>query len=251
MRPSLTALLTVIRSSLRTRVELEAEILALRHQLAVLQQTEQRRLRLSQTDRLLWVLLSGVWSRWREAVQIVQPATVVSWHRASSPGTGAGVPRDPRLGRPPIATDVRALIQKMHRANPLWGAPHIHGELQTLGIGVTAASIRARRGKTLETAKQLPTGHRASPRPYHSFLGICCTSCTRLTAGLAPPRQTHSNAGPSCAWLRAPARATVSPVDRACALGLQGLHRGLRNTSPLTLGRCQVVHAIRPQAICS
>ena len=78
MRPSLTALLTVIRSSLRTRVELEAEILALRHQLAVLQQTEQRRLRLSQTDRLLWVLLSGVWSRWREAVQIVQPATVVS-----------------------------------------------------------------------------------------------------------------------------------------------------------------------------
>ena len=81
MRPSITALLALIRSSLRTRAELEAEILALRHQLAVLQQTAPRRLRLSQADRLLWVLLSRVWSRWRDAVQIMKPATVVSWHR--------------------------------------------------------------------------------------------------------------------------------------------------------------------------
>ena len=210
MLPSITALLTVIRSSLRTRVELEAEILALRHQLAVLQQTAPRRLRLSQADRLLWVLLSRVWSRWREAVQIVQPATVVSWHRRLFAWHWRWRSARPRLDRPPIATDVRALIQKMHRANPFWGAPHIHGELQKLSIEIA-----------------------------------------ETTAGPAPPRQTHSSAGPSCAWLRAPARAAVSPVDRACALGLQGLHRGLRNTSPLTLGRCQVVHAIRPQAICS
>ena len=81
MRPSLTALLAAIRSSLHTRAQLEAEILALRHQLAVLQQTAPRRLQLSRADRLLSVLLSRVWSRWREAVQIVQPATVVSWHR--------------------------------------------------------------------------------------------------------------------------------------------------------------------------
>ena len=81
MRPSITALLAAIRSSLRTRAQLEAAILALRHQLAVLQQTAPRRLQLSRADRFLWVLLSRVWSRWREAVQIVQPATVVSWHR--------------------------------------------------------------------------------------------------------------------------------------------------------------------------
>ena len=81
MRPSITALLAAIRSSLRTRAQLEAAILALRHQLAVLQQTAPRRLQLSRADRLLWVPLSRVWSRWREAVQIVQPATVVSWHR--------------------------------------------------------------------------------------------------------------------------------------------------------------------------
>jgi hypothetical protein len=77
MRQSITAFLAVIRSALRTRAELEAEILALRHQLAVLQQATPRRLRLSRTDRLLWVVLSRVWSRWRDAVQIVQPATVV------------------------------------------------------------------------------------------------------------------------------------------------------------------------------
>ena len=81
MHPSVTALLAAIRASLRTRAELQAEILALRHQLAVLQQAAPRRLRLSRADRLLWVLLSRVWSGWRGAVQIVQPPTVVSWHR--------------------------------------------------------------------------------------------------------------------------------------------------------------------------
>src|SRR5215471_11693492 len=81
MRPTITAILAVIRSSLRTRADLAAEILALRHQLAILQQAAPRRLRLSRADRLLWVLLSRVWSRWREALQIVQPATVVCWHR--------------------------------------------------------------------------------------------------------------------------------------------------------------------------
>jgi len=65
----MTAVLAAIRSSLRTRAELELEILALRHQLAVLQQAAPRRLRLSRADRLLWVLLSRVWRGWRGAVQ--------------------------------------------------------------------------------------------------------------------------------------------------------------------------------------
>src|SRR5215471_9570585 len=70
MRPSITAILAVIRSTLRTRAELAAEILALRHQLAVLQQAAPRRLRLSRGDRLFWVVLSRVWRGWRDAVQI-------------------------------------------------------------------------------------------------------------------------------------------------------------------------------------
>jgi hypothetical protein len=141
MRPSITAVLAVIQSSIRTRAELEAEILALRHQLAVLQQTAPRRLRLSQADRLVWVLLSRVWSRWREAVQIVQPATVVSWHRRLFAWQWRWRSARPPLGRPPIAVDVRALIQKMHRANPFWGAPHIHGELQKLGIEIAETTV--------------------------------------------------------------------------------------------------------------
>ena len=71
------ALLASLRATIRCRVELAAEILALRHQLAVLQRSASRRPRLRPIDRPLWVLLSHVWPNWRQAVQIVTPATVV------------------------------------------------------------------------------------------------------------------------------------------------------------------------------
>ena len=107
MRASVTALLAAIRSSFRTRAELEIEILALRHQLAVLQQAAPRRLQLSRADRLLWVLLSRVWRGWRGAVQIVQPATVVAWHRRQFAWQWRWRSAQSRLGRPPIADDIR------------------------------------------------------------------------------------------------------------------------------------------------
>ena len=75
------ALLASLRATIRCRVELAAEILALRHQLAVLQRTTSKRPRIRTIDRLLWILLSSVWPNWRQAVQIVTPATVVRWHR--------------------------------------------------------------------------------------------------------------------------------------------------------------------------
>jgi hypothetical protein len=65
-------------------------------------------------------------------VQIVKPATVVSWHRHLFAWHWRWHSAQPRLGRPPIAVDIRALICKMHRANPFWGAPRIHGELIAL-----------------------------------------------------------------------------------------------------------------------
>src|SRR6516225_10889415 len=123
MCPSVIAFLAAIRFSLRTRAELAAEIVALRHQLAVLQQAAPRRLRLSRADRLVWVVLSRVWSGWRDAVQIVQPATVVAWHRRLFAWHWRWRSTQPRVGRPPVAGDVRVLIRKIHRANPLWGAP--------------------------------------------------------------------------------------------------------------------------------
>src|SRR5215472_14651513 len=117
MRPSLTAILATIRSSLRTRAELEAEILALRHQLAVLQQAAPRRFRLSCVDRLLWVLLSHVWSGWRRSVQIVKPATVVCWHRRLFAWHWRWRSRRRSPGRPPVGADVRELIRSLSRPN--------------------------------------------------------------------------------------------------------------------------------------
>jgi hypothetical protein len=73
--------LASLRAATRSRLELAAEILALRHQLAVLQRTSPKRPRLRPIDRLLWMVLSTVWPNWWQAVQIVTPATVVRWHR--------------------------------------------------------------------------------------------------------------------------------------------------------------------------
>jgi len=170
MCPSVTALLAAIGSSLRKRAELEAEILALRHQLAVLQQAAPRRLRFSRADRFFWVLLSRVWRGWRDAVQIVQPATVVAWHRRLFAWHWRWRSAQPRVGRPPVASDVRVLIQKMHRANPLWGAPRIHGELQKLGIEIGETTV----------AKYL--GRRpASPSPtWRTFLRTHLSQCASM-----------------------------------------------------------------------
>jgi putative transposase len=170
MRASVIGLLAAIRSSLRTRAELEIEILALRHQLAVLQQAAPRRLPLTRTDRLLWVLLSRVWRGWRDGIQIVQPATVVSWHRRLFAWRWRWRSTRSRCGRPPIAEDIRDLIQTMHRANPFWGAPRIHGELQKLGIEIAETTV----------AKYL--GRRpSSPSPtWRTFLRTHLAQCASL-----------------------------------------------------------------------
>jgi putative transposase len=126
MTALLVALLAALRSAVRSRLELEAEILALRHQLAVLQRQAPRRPRLGRTDRLLWVLLSRLWPNWRRAVRIVTPDTVVRWHRRGFGLYWSWKSRPRRAGRPAVAVAIRALIRQMHAANPLWGAPRIH-----------------------------------------------------------------------------------------------------------------------------
>ena len=141
------ALLASCRTTIRSRLELAAEVLALRHQLAVLQRTAPTRPRLRPIDRLLWVLLSSVWPNWRHAVQIVTPATVVRWHRRAFAAYWRRNSRASRVGRPPLASDVSALIRQMRDANPLWGAPRIHGELQKLGIEVSQTTVATYLGR--------------------------------------------------------------------------------------------------------
>jgi putative transposase len=137
----LVALLGALRSGLRSRLELEAEILALRHQLAVLQRAAPKCLRLRRADRLFWVVCSTLWPNWRQAVQIVRPATVVRWHRRGFAIFWRWKSRPRRAGRPPVAPDLRALIRQMSEANPLWGAPPIHGERLKLGLDVSQTTV--------------------------------------------------------------------------------------------------------------
>jgi putative transposase len=77
----LTSLLLTVRASVRTPAALQLEILALRHQLQVLKRSRPRRVRLTRFDRLLWAWLVRVWPDWRAAVTIVNPETVIAWHR--------------------------------------------------------------------------------------------------------------------------------------------------------------------------
>jgi putative transposase len=135
------ALPAALRSSMRSRLELEAEILALRHQLAVLQRQAPKRPRLGRTDRLLWVLLSRLWPNWRRATRIVTPDTVVRWHRRGFALYWRWKSRRRGVGRPARSADLRALIRTMQDANPTWGAPRIHGELRKLGIEVGQSTV--------------------------------------------------------------------------------------------------------------
>jgi putative transposase len=141
MFPTIFSLFCSIRQSFRARAALQAEILALRHQLLVLQRwTRSRKLRLSAAYRLLWVWLSRLWSEWRSALVIVKPETVIAWHRRGFRLYWSWKSRHP-LGRPSVSRKLVDLIRKMSLANPLWGAPRIHGELLKLGFELSEATV--------------------------------------------------------------------------------------------------------------
>jgi transposase InsO family protein len=127
-------------ASFRSRASLQLEILALRHQLGVLQRSVKRP-KLTPADRFLWAWLSEIWAGWRSALVIVQPATVVAWHRKGFRLFWTWKVRHGQPGRPAVQKDVRELIRTMSRENPLWGAPRIHGELLKLGIDVGETSV--------------------------------------------------------------------------------------------------------------
>jgi putative transposase len=136
----LPALLAVFRSVFRSRAALELENVALRHQINVLKHSVKRP-QLTPADRYFWVVLSRVWLDWRSALAIVQPDTVIAWHRKGFRLFWTWKIRRGKLGRPAVSREVRELIRRMSRENPLWGAPHIHGELLKLGITIGQTSV--------------------------------------------------------------------------------------------------------------
>jgi putative transposase len=142
----LISLLDMLRGVARSRAALHLEVLALRHQLQVLQRSRPRRLHIAKADRWLWAWLSRSWSAWRTALVIVQPETVIAWHRQAFCLFWTWKSRR-RIGRPPVPTDVRALIRTMSHANPLWAAPRIPGELLKLGMDVSQATVAKYMGR--------------------------------------------------------------------------------------------------------
>jgi putative transposase len=139
-------------SALKSRATLQLENLALRHQLGVLRRSVKRP-HLTSADRLFWTWLCEVWSDWRSSLMIVKPETVIAWHRKGFRLFWTWKVRRGQLGRPTVPKDVRELIRKMSRENPLWGAPRIHGELLKLGIDVSETSV----GKYIVRKREPPS----------------------------------------------------------------------------------------------
>jgi putative transposase len=128
-----------LRIRVRSRASLELELIALRHQVTVLRRQRPARPQLSCLDRLLWVWLYRIWPQVIDAMVLVKPTTVIQWHRKGFRLYWRR--RSRRPGRPKIGTEIRDLIRRMSKANPLWGAPRIHGELLKLGIKVSQATV--------------------------------------------------------------------------------------------------------------
>jgi len=153
------SLLLMLRSSVQTRAKLQIEILALRHQLAVLQR-QKKRVSLGAADRLLWVLLSRIWNQWRSALVVVKSETVIAWHRKGFRLYWRCKSRGGKCGRPCVSRETGELIRQMSKANPLWGAPRIHGELLKLGIEVSQATV----------AKYMSRQGRSPSQTWRTFL---------------------------------------------------------------------------------
>jgi transposase InsO family protein len=208
----------VIGDLFRPRAKLEAEILVLRQQINVLRRSAPKRPRLSGIDRLIFVGLFRLFPDVGGALTIVKPDTVVRWHRAGFRAYWRRKSR-PLGGRPKVSAEIRRLICDMSLANPLWGAPRIHGELLKLGIDVGQTSV----------AKYMARRRRPPSQGWRTFLrnhadGIAAmdlfvvpTISFRLLYGLLILRHDRRR----IVWIAVTARPTAEWIARqvveACA----------------------------------
>jgi hypothetical protein len=140
MREACSLVWSVLVLLFRSRASLEAEILVLRHQLNIQRRHLPKRLTFRAMDRLILVGLYRLVPSTLKALTLVKPETVVRWHRAGFRSYWRWKSR-PCSGRPPVPAEIRRLIREMSIANPLWGAPRIHGELRKLGIDIGQTSV--------------------------------------------------------------------------------------------------------------
>jgi transposase InsO family protein len=145
--PAIATLLAWLATLVRSSATLRLENLALRHQLAVYQQTVHRPW-LRPSDRVFWSWLSRLWPGWQSALAFVQPRTVIAWQRQGFRAHWRRLNQSGKPGRPAIAKDVRDLIRSMWQANPTWGAPWIVGELRKLGLEVAKSTVEKYRTRS-------------------------------------------------------------------------------------------------------
>jgi putative transposase len=135
----LCVVIVVCARFFRSRHGLLLENLALRQQLSVVVR-KQHWPRLRLPDKIFWSILSRFWSGWNRALLIVQPETVVNWHRAGFKMYWKWISRHRgQVGRKPTSEKLRELI--FHTENPTWGAPRIHGELKMLGFAISERTV--------------------------------------------------------------------------------------------------------------
>jgi putative transposase len=215
----LFALVSILVFRFRTRAALELKLVALQHQLAVLRRQRPGRPQLSSLDRLLWVLLYRIWPQVINAMVLVKPATVIEWHRKGFRFYWRW--RSRRPGRPKISPDIRDLIRRMSNANPLWGAPRIHGELLKLGIKISQATV----------GRWMPWRPRVPSPTWRSFLRnhlpeiaaidmfVVATATFRLLYVLIALNLDRRRVYSLCGHAKSHARLAFAPSDRGLSVG--------------------------------
>jgi transposase InsO family protein len=152
----------LVASLFKSRRRLEIENLFLRHQLNIALRRVPHRLRLRGSDRAVIVWMTRVWPGLLDLSRVVQPDTILRWHRAGFRAYWRWKSRA-RPGRPRVSGELRELILRMSKENPLWGAPRIHGELLKLGFEIAESTVSKymirRRGPPSQTWRSFLRNH--------------------------------------------------------------------------------------------
>src|SRR5229473_3105317 len=161
----ITRLAAWLRLSRREQAWQTAEILILRHQLAVLQRRQPRRPNLNWADRALLTTLLGVIPKARRhgLRLLVTPDTILHWHRDIVRRRRAPRSIRGKSGRPTTRRNIKTLVLRLARENPEWGYRRIHGELAGLGVKIAASTV----WEILKASGIDPAGRRAG-RPGHN-----------------------------------------------------------------------------------
>jgi len=191
MFPLTTRLAAWLRLARREETWKTAEILILRHQLAVLQRQQPRRPKLNRADRaLLAALLSVIPKARRHGLRLlVTPDTILRWHRDIVRRRWAARSMRGKTGRPATHRNIRALVLRLARENPGWGDRRIHGELAGLGVRVSAPAV----WEILKDAGIDPAPRRSGPA-WSLFLrsqAEAILACDFFTAGLLDGTQAY------------------------------------------------------------